>query len=87
MIGAGGSPFLYLEFGDIVIYFSPYTLSLFLLALVFTVLVIASRPRYRIRGRCVHHQGYRSSRDEVSAVHGYCLRTCLHGCDGHRGCL
>ena len=48
MIGAGGSPFLYLEFGDIVIYFSPYTLSLFLLALVFTVLVIASRPERQI---------------------------------------
>jgi len=48
MIGAGGSPSMYLEFGDIVIYFSPYTLSLFLLALVFTVLVIASRPERQL---------------------------------------
>ncbi len=48
MIGAGGSPFMYIEFGDIVVYFSPYTLSLFLLALVFTVLVIASRPERQL---------------------------------------
>ena len=48
MIGTGGFPFLHLEFGDIVIYFSPYTLSLFLLALVFTVLVIASRPERQL---------------------------------------
>ncbi len=44
----GGSPLFFLEFGDIVVYFSPFTLTLFLLALVFTVFVIISRPERQI---------------------------------------
>jgi energy-converting hydrogenase A subunit H len=44
-----GGPVLYaLEFGDIVDYFTPYTASLFLLALVFTVLAILSRPERQV---------------------------------------
>lgn len=48
MIEIGGAPLLFLEFGDIVIYFTPFTLTLFLLALVFTVLVLISRPERQI---------------------------------------
>ncbi|HUU75754.1 MAG TPA: hypothetical protein VMW63_06645 [Methanoregulaceae archaeon] len=48
MIEIGGKPIFFLPFGDIVIYFTPFTLTLFLLALVFTVLVIASRPERQI---------------------------------------
>ncbi|MCQ8894604.1 MAG: hypothetical protein NQU46_08260 [Methanolinea sp.] len=44
----GGIPLFYLEFGDIVAYFSPFTLALFLLALVFSVFVIVSRPERQI---------------------------------------
>lgn len=44
-----GGPVLYaLEFGDIVDYFTPYTATLFILALVFTVLAILSRPERQI---------------------------------------
>jgi energy-converting hydrogenase A subunit H len=44
MINIGGTPYYILEFGDELVYFTPYTLTLFLLALTFTVLVIISRP-------------------------------------------
>ncbi|HOS82288.1 MAG TPA: hypothetical protein PK445_06135 [Methanolinea sp.] len=44
----GGVPLFFLEFGDIVAYFSPFTLTLFLLALVFSVFVIVSRPERQI---------------------------------------
>ena len=40
----GGRELLVLEFGDIVNYFSLYTAALFVFALVFTVIVILSRP-------------------------------------------
>lgn len=48
MNSIGGSPFFFLEFGDIVIYFTPYTTGLFLLALLFTSLVIASSPEKQL---------------------------------------
>lgn len=44
----GGVPFYILEFGDELVYFTPYTITLFLLALTFTVLVIISRPERQI---------------------------------------
>jgi energy-converting hydrogenase A subunit H len=44
----GGPVLNALEFGDIVDYFTPYTASLFLLALVFTVLAILSRPERQV---------------------------------------
>jgi energy-converting hydrogenase A subunit H len=40
----GGRELLVLEFGDIVNYFTPYTGTLFLFALIFTLIVIISRP-------------------------------------------
>jgi energy-converting hydrogenase A subunit H len=48
MNSIGGPPLFFLEFGDIVLYFSPYTIALFLLALVFTVLAIVSRPENQV---------------------------------------
>lgn len=48
MIGIGGQPLFMLPFGDIVLYFTPFTLTLFILALVFTVLVIISKPERQI---------------------------------------
>ena len=48
MNNIGGAPLFLLEFGDIVIYFTPYTTALFLLALLFTGLVIASRPERQV---------------------------------------
>jgi len=44
----GGVPFYILEFGDELVYFTPYTITLFLLALVFTLLVILSRPERQV---------------------------------------
>mgnify|MGYP001071937445 FL=1 len=44
----GGIPLYILEFGDELVYFSPYTITLFLLALTFTLLVIISRPERQI---------------------------------------
>ncbi len=40
----GGLPYYILEFGDELVYFTPYTITLFLLALAFTLLAIISRP-------------------------------------------
>jgi energy-converting hydrogenase A subunit H len=48
MNSIGGAPLFFLEFGDIVLYFTPYTIALFLLALVFTVLAIVSRPENQV---------------------------------------
>lgn len=44
----GGAPFFFLEFGDIVAYFTPFTVTLFLFALVFTVFALASRPERQL---------------------------------------
>jgi energy-converting hydrogenase A subunit H len=44
----GGAELFILEFGDIVDYFTPYTASLFVLALIFTVLAVVSRPENQI---------------------------------------
>jgi energy-converting hydrogenase A subunit H len=44
----GGVPLYILEFGDELVYFTPYTITLFLLALTFTTLVIISRPERQI---------------------------------------
>src|SRR5512136_626102 len=44
----GGVPYYILEFGDELVYFTPYTITLFLLALTFTVLVIISRPERQV---------------------------------------
>jgi len=44
----GGTPYYIIEFGDELVYFTPYTITLFLLALTFTVLVIISRPEKQV---------------------------------------
>ncbi len=44
----GGVPLFVLEFGDELVYFTPYTITLFLLALTFTLLVLISRPEKQI---------------------------------------
>ena len=44
----GGVPLFILEFGDELVYFTPFTLTLFILALVFTVLVLVSRPERQV---------------------------------------
>jgi energy-converting hydrogenase A subunit H len=44
----GGTPYYILEFGDELVYFTPFTITLFLLALTFTVLVIISRPEKQV---------------------------------------
>jgi energy-converting hydrogenase A subunit H len=48
MSDLGGVPYYILEFGDELVYLSPYTVSLLILALVFTVLVIVSRPERQV---------------------------------------
>jgi energy-converting hydrogenase A subunit H len=48
MSSIGGNTLAHLPFGDIVLYITPFTLTLFLLALVFTILVIASRPERQL---------------------------------------
>jgi energy-converting hydrogenase A subunit H len=48
MINIGGTPYYILEFGDELVYFTPYTITLFLLALTFTALVIISRPEKQV---------------------------------------
>ena len=48
MINIGGTPYYILEFGDELVYFTPYNITLFLLALTFTVLVIISRPEKQV---------------------------------------
>jgi len=44
----GGIPYFILEFGDELVYFTPYTITLFLLALAFTLLAIISRPERQV---------------------------------------
>ena len=44
----GGDNLFVLEFGDILHYYTPYTATLFLVALIFTGLVIASRPEKQV---------------------------------------
>jgi len=48
VISIGGVPSYILEFGDELVYFTPYTITLFLLALTFTVLAIISRPEKQV---------------------------------------
>jgi energy-converting hydrogenase A subunit H len=48
MSNLGGVPYFLVPFGDIVIYFTPFTATLFILALVFTVLAILSRPERQL---------------------------------------
>ncbi|NTW92579.1 MAG: hypothetical protein HGA40_03955 [Methanoregulaceae archaeon] len=48
MISLGGNPFYILEFGDELVYLSPYTATLFLFALVFTLFAILSRPERQV---------------------------------------
>jgi energy-converting hydrogenase A subunit H len=48
VINIGGTPYYILEFGDELVYFTPYNITLFLLALTFTVLVIISRPEKQV---------------------------------------
>ena len=48
MISLGGNPLYILEFGDELVYFSPYTITLFVFALVFTIFAILSRPERQV---------------------------------------
>lgn len=48
MSSLGGGYLYILEFGDELIYFSTFTISLFILALVFTILVIISKPERQV---------------------------------------
>jgi energy-converting hydrogenase A subunit H len=44
----GGIPYYILEFGDELVYFTPYTVSLFLLALVFTLFAVMAKPERQV---------------------------------------
>ncbi len=44
----GGIPYFILEFGDELVYFSPYTVSLFILALVFTLFAVIAKPERQV---------------------------------------
>jgi energy-converting hydrogenase A subunit H len=48
MSNLAGIPYYILEFGDELVYFTPYTLTLFLLALTFTLFVLVSRPERQV---------------------------------------
>jgi energy-converting hydrogenase A subunit H len=48
MSNLGGIPYYILEFGDELVYFSPYTVSLFLLALVFTLFAVMAKPERQV---------------------------------------
>src|SRR5512137_1916765 len=48
MDSLGGIPYYILEFGDELVYFSPYTVSLFILALVFTLFAIMAKPERQV---------------------------------------
>ncbi len=41
-------PYFILEFGDELVYLSPFTLTLFLFALVFTLFALFSRPERQV---------------------------------------
>jgi energy-converting hydrogenase A subunit H len=48
MDSLGGTPYYILEFGDELVYFSPYTVSLFLLALIFTLFAVMAKPERQV---------------------------------------
>ena len=48
MDSLGGIPYYILEFGDELVYFTPYTVSLFILALVFTLFAIMAKPERQV---------------------------------------
>jgi energy-converting hydrogenase A subunit H len=48
MDSLGGVPYYILEFGDELVYFSPYTVSLFLLAIVFTLFAVMAKPERQV---------------------------------------
>jgi len=48
MSDIGGVDLFVLEFGDILHYFTPYSLTLFIFALIFTVLVIVAKPERQL---------------------------------------
>jgi energy-converting hydrogenase A subunit H len=48
MSSLGGIPYYILEFGDELVYFTPYTVSLFLLALVFTLFAVMAKPERQV---------------------------------------
>lgn len=48
MTSLGGTPFYILEFGDELVYLSPYTLTLFMFALIFTLFALLSRPERQV---------------------------------------
>lgn len=48
MDNPGGIPYFILEFGDELVYFSPYTVSLFILALVFTLFAVIAKPESQV---------------------------------------
>jgi energy-converting hydrogenase A subunit H len=48
MDSLGGIPYYILEFGDELVYFSPYTVTLFLLALVFTLFAVMAKPERQV---------------------------------------
>ena len=48
MDSLGGTPYYILEFGDELVYFTPYTVSLFLLALIFTLFAVMAKPERQV---------------------------------------
>jgi energy-converting hydrogenase A subunit H len=48
MDSLGGIPYYILEFGDELVYFTPYTVSLCILALVFTLFAIMAQPERQV---------------------------------------
>ncbi|MDD1708627.1 MAG: hypothetical protein LUQ33_05610 [Methanoregulaceae archaeon] len=48
MDSLGGTPYYILEFGDELVYFSPYTVSLFILALIFTLFAVMAKPERQV---------------------------------------
>lgn len=48
MSSLGGTPYYILEFGDELVYFTPYTVSLFILALVFTLFAVMAKPERQV---------------------------------------
>jgi energy-converting hydrogenase A subunit H len=48
MDSLGGIPYYILEFGDELVYFTPYTVSLCILALVFTLFAIMAKPERQV---------------------------------------
>jgi energy-converting hydrogenase A subunit H len=48
MDSLGGTPYYILGFGDELVYFSPYTVSLFILALIFTLFAVMAKPERQV---------------------------------------